>query len=75
MRLFCMAVQSLSYLHGCVIKYLFVLFIMTKNLKKFFHKDKSVSMHNRDLQVLTTEMYKVTKELSQKVFGNIFTSR
>ena len=38
-------------------------------------KDKSVSIHNQKLQVLATEMYKVTKGLSPKVFANTFTPR
>ena len=38
-------------------------------------KDKSVSIHNRNLQVLATEMYKVTKGLSPIFFTNTFTPR
>ena len=43
--------------------------------QKLLDKDKSVSIYNRNLQVLATEMYKVTKGLSPKVFTNTFTSR
>ena len=38
-------------------------------------KNKSISIHNRNLQVLATEMYKVTKEFSPNVFANTFTPR
>ena len=34
--------------------------------QKLLDKDKSVSIHNQDLQVLATEMYKVTKGLPPK---------
>ena len=47
-----------------------VLFIMTKNLSKLLEKDKFVSTNNQNLQVLATEMYKVTKGLSSKIFAN-----
>ena len=43
--------------------------------QKLLDKDKSVSIHNRNLQVLSIEMYKVTKGLSPKVFANTFTPR
>ena len=36
-------------------------------------KDKSVSIHYRNVHVLATEMYKTTKGLSPKVFTNTFT--
>ena len=38
-------------------------------------KDKSISVHSRNLQVLATEMYKVTKELFPKVFAKTFMPR
>ena len=43
--------------------------------QKLLDKDKSVLIHNRNLQVLATEMYKVTKGLSPNVFTNTFTPR
>ena len=43
--------------------------------QKLLHKDKSVSIHNRNLQVFATEMYKLTKGLSPKVSANTFTPR
>ena len=43
--------------------------------QKLLDKDKSVSIYNRNLQVLAIEMYKVTKGLSLKVFTNTFTPR
>ena len=56
--------------------YVFVLFIMRKfPFQKLPYKDKSVSMHNRNLQVLATEMYKGTKWFSTKVFTNTFPPR
>ena len=43
--------------------------------QKSLDKDKSVLIHNRNLQLLATETYKVTKGLSPKVFTNTFTPR
>ena len=43
--------------------------------QKLLDKDKSVSIHNRNLQVFAIEMYKVTKGFSPKVFTNTFTPR
>ena len=43
--------------------------------QKLLDIDKSLSIHNRNLLVLATEMYKVTKGLSPKVFTNTFTPR
>ena len=36
-------------------------------------KDSSVSIHERNIQCLATEMYKVSNELSPPVVSNIFT--
>ena len=36
-------------------------------------KDRSVSIHDRDIECLATEMYKVSNELSPPIFSNIVT--
>ena len=36
-------------------------------------RDESVSIHDRNIQCLTTEMYKVSNGLSPPVISNIFT--
>ena len=38
-------------------------------------KDRSVTVHNRNLQVLAIEMFKVSKGLCPSVFSNIFKPR
>ena len=38
-------------------------------------KDSSVSIHNRNIQCLTSEMYKVSNGLSPTVVSNIFTQK
>ena len=38
-------------------------------------KDGSVSIHNRNLQILTTEMYKVSKGLSPPIITELFKGR
>ena len=43
--------------------------------QKFLEKNKSVSINNRNLQVLATEVYKVTKELCPEVFVNDLMAR
>ena len=43
--------------------------------QKLLENDKAVSIHNRNLQVLAKEIYKVTKGLSPKVFTDTFTPR
>ena len=47
----------------------------TSAFQKLIDKDKSDSIHNRNEQVLETEMYKAAKELSPKIFTNAFKSR
>ena len=55
-------------------KDVFVLFIMTKKttFQKLRDRDKSVSIHNRNLQVLAIEMYKVKKGLTPEGFCKHF---
>ena len=38
-------------------------------------KDGSVSIHNRNLQILATEMYKVSKDLSSPIITELFKHR
>ena len=43
------------------------------SFKMLLEKDSSVSIHDRNIQWLATEMYKVSKGLSPPVVSNIFT--
>ena len=54
---------------------LFIYNDKTSTLQKLLEKDESASIYNRNLQILATDMYKVTKGLSPKVFTNTFTPR
>ena len=57
-------------------RYLRVIYNYEKpTFQKLLEKDKSVSIHNRNLHILATEMYKVTKEFCPKVSVNTFTPR
>ena len=38
-------------------------------------KDSSVSIHDKNIQCLVTEMYKVSKGLSAPIVSNIFTQK
>ena len=38
-------------------------------------KDNSVTIHDRNLQVLATEIYKTLNNLNPKIMKNIFTER
>ena len=40
-----------------------------------FKVNKSVSIHNRNLQTQATEMFKVTKVLALDIFSNVFNTR
>ena len=42
------------------------------NLKELLEKDKSVTIHERNIQVLATEMYKIENSLSPEIMGTIF---
>ena len=44
-------------------------------LKKLLEKERSVSIHDRKFQYLSTEMYKVSNEQSPPVFRNNFTQK
>ena len=41
----------------------------------FLEKDSSVSIHDRNIQYLATEMYKVSNGLSPPIVRNIFTQK
>ena len=41
-------------------------------LDDFLKKDKSVSIHQRNLQILATEIYKVRKDLGPEIMKDIF---
>ena len=45
------------------------------SFKMFLEKDISVSIHDRNIQCLATEMYKVSNGLSPPVISNIFTQK
>ena len=45
------------------------------SVKIFLEKDSSVSIHNRNIQCLDTEMYQVSNGLSPPVVSNIFTQK
>ena len=44
-------------------------------LKCSLKKDSSVCIHDRNIQCLASEMYKVSNRLSPPVFSNIFTQK
>ena len=37
-----------------------------------FDNDKSVAIHNRNLQILATEMFKVTRGFARDIFSSVF---
>ena len=43
--------------------------------KKLLDKDKSVSIHSRDLQNLAIKMFKITKTIAPGILANIFNIR
>ena len=44
-------------------------------MKELLEKDKSVTIHERNIQVLATEMYKIENSLSPEIMGTIFEKR
>ena len=52
-----------------------IIYNKKSKFQKLLDNDKSVSIHNRNLEVLSTGMYKVTKGLTPRVFTNTFTPR
>ena len=47
----------------------------TSSFDKLLDKDESVTIHTRNLEVLTNEMFKVYKNLSQIILAEIFPAR
>ena len=45
------------------------------SFKMFLEKDSSVSIHDKNIQCLATEMYKVSNGLSPPIVSNIFTQK
>ena len=45
------------------------------SFKMLLEKDSSVSIHDKNIQCLTTEMYKVSNGLSPPIVSNIFTQK
>ena len=45
------------------------------NLQQLLNKDRSVSIHERNLQVFATELYKVKHSLSPKIMNSLFIER
>ena len=45
------------------------------SFKMLLEKDSSVSIHDRNIQCLATEMYKVSNRLSPPIVSNIFTKK
>ena len=45
------------------------------SFKTLSEKDSSVSLHDRNIQCLTTEMFKVSNSLSPHILSNIFTQK
>ena len=45
------------------------------SFKMFLEKDSSISIHDKNIQCLTTEMYKVSNGLSPPIVSNIFTQK
>ena len=43
-----------------------------QNFPNLFDQDRSVSVHNPNLQTLAIEMYKVSKRIASKIFADIF---
>ena len=44
----------------------------TSSFEKLFEKDGSVTIHTRNLQTLAKEMFKVYKNLSPAIIGDLF---
>ena len=47
----------------------------TSTFQDLLNKDKSVTIHHRNLQVLATEMYKVKNEMTPEILNDIFQTR
>ena len=47
----------------------------TSAFQKLLNKDNSVSIHRRNLQVLTTEMFKIHRDLSPEILRQTFVSK
>ena len=45
------------------------------SFKEVLSKDRSVTVHERNLQVLNTEMYKILNSLSSKIMKDIFKTK
>ena len=45
------------------------------SFKEWFTKDNSVTLHDRNLQVLVTEMFKIKKGISPEIMGDVFKPR
>ena len=50
---------------------------MTKSqpMKIYYLRDRSVSVHIKNLQILSTEMFKVQRDLSPPIFKEFFNKR
>ena len=47
----------------------------TSTFQKLLNKDKSISIHHRNLQVLATEMFKIHEGLSPEILKETFVSK
>ena len=47
----------------------------TSSFEELLQKDKSVSIHTRNLQMLATEMFKVCRSMSPPIFSELFHGR
>ena len=42
------------------------------NFEELLEKDKSISIHQKNLQILVTEIYKVKNDISPAIMSNVF---
>ena len=49
--------------------------MLTSSFETLLEKDDSVSVHNRNLQILATEIYKVKNDLSSLIVTELFEQR
>ena len=68
--------SKINRLHKCCLCCLKIIYSdKHSSYVALLEKDGSVSIHNRNLQILTTEMYKVSKGLSPSIITELFKGR
>ena len=67
--------NKIHFFHERTLRIIYLYDDKESTFKRLFEKDKSVSNLHRNLQVLATEMFKISKNKSQPILNEIFQQR